>query len=618
MNTLNVRNFRFLAVAALIAAGIATTISSGGGGGGADGGFDGNAPTLAITADNAADVASALVISAGYIFDLGDISGGSAVAQNSPPLLSDVIRKNASMLSSVTNRLVESCPVDGTVDITATLANPPQLTVGDRIIFVFDNCDDGEGWVISGTVDLTIAALQGDPQTDVVLTGFDVLLTDVTLTDGIDTFTANGDFRLTLDALAFPVITMTVTGQELALGVGTTVTTFIEFEHSATLDGDLFAAEAFGRMSSPSLGGSVDYETTAVIRAIGNFDPYEGAILVSGAGRTSVRIVIVDSSHVTLEIDTNGDGVVDNFVDTNWAVLNGRTSSSITSDNVEIVAREVHNATAGFGSLALVAGSQFSPNGAFGQVQLQGLSGSFGPVTVNCAVSGTAEVSGSIATGGTFTPGDSLQANFTACVRGTERLDGLLEVTVDSYLGTAGSNFVVTANATESGLRRWADGTCFFGVGTYHTVYDLGIATPGVILADSNTTAFNVSAGGRNQTVNGAAVTAQIQIGQPVPSVSRDSSGTMSGTDLTGSFGYFSVAPDVFVVDGDSSTGPSTGELLVTAGDGTTLRLIALDDLNVRLDADYNGDGVIDEQILTTWAELGYGNAFGICDLPLP
>ena len=47
-----------------------------------------------------------------------------------------------------------------------------------------------------------------------------------------------------------------------------------------------------------------------------------------------------------------------------------------------------------------------------------------------------------------------------------------------------------------------------------------------------------------------------------------------------------------------------TGELLVTGANNATLRLIAIDDVNIQIEADYNGDGIIDEIMNTTWGEL--------------
>lgn len=73
---------------------------------------------------------------------------------------------------------------------------------------------------------------------------------------------------------------------------------------------------------------------------------------------------------------------------------------------------------------------------------------------------------------------------------------------------------------------------------------------------------------------------------------------------LAGDYAYQSITPDVFLLDADSTTGPFNGETLVTADDGSTLAIVALDELNVRLDIDYEGDSIVDTIIERTWAQL--------------
>jgi hypothetical protein len=48
---------------------------------------------------------------------------------------------------------------------------------------------------------------------------------------------------------------------------------------------------------------------------------------------------------------------------------------------------------------------------------------------------------------------------------------------------------------------------------------------------------------------------------------------------------------------------PSTGELLVS-GNNSSVRLVALDNVNVRIDLDNDGNGTVDESIQTTWLAL--------------
>ena len=501
MTTVNNRGIRAFAIAALVAVGIVTTIATGGGGSSGDGGFEPDtSPTLNITTDNGLGVATAVVIAAGLSFDLGDITGGNVAAgqghiQGSTPVskLADNFYKT--LLPGIQQAL-ENCPNGGTVDVTITQANVNTITVGDRIVAVFVDCDDGLGYVISGTVDITIAAIQGDILTDVFLLGMDVLMTDVVVTEGTSVMTANGDFTLTLDSLAFPVVRTSLSGADLQLGSDGETVTLTDYDHALEIDmlTAALVANVIGRLDSSTLGGSVDYETVIAIEATGDSDPNVGEFLITGADNSSVRIVIIDSTHIQLEIDENGDGTVDAFVDTTWAELNGRdpvTGSAITSENAPILAREIYNAVTGFGSLTITAGGQFVPAAPFGLLGTMEVMGAFQALPIGCNLSGTATISGFKAITNTYSSGDSLDATFDACTRGGEKLDGAMALSITSFDETSADAYAITATVVESSLRRVFGGSCFTGVGEFDTNYDFMFMTPGLVQANSGFQRFD-------------------------------------------------------------------------------------------------------------------------------
>jgi hypothetical protein len=74
-------------------------------------------------------------------------------------------------------------------------------------------------------------------------------------------------------------------------------------------------------MKSEFLGDYLSYETIHPLNAADNQSPESGEILVTGNG--TVRIVIESSTTVRLEIDADGDGVVDDYQYTTWAALQG-------------------------------------------------------------------------------------------------------------------------------------------------------------------------------------------------------------------------------------------------------------------------------------------------------
>lgn len=65
-------------------------------------------------------------------------------------------------------------------------------------------------------------------------------------------------------------------------------------------------------MDGTVLGGLVSCETTTPLQAPDGQDPESGEILISGGdGNGTIRIAIDSSTLVRLEIDPDGDGIVD-------------------------------------------------------------------------------------------------------------------------------------------------------------------------------------------------------------------------------------------------------------------------------------------------------------------
>ena len=356
-------------------------------------------------------------------------------------------------------------------------------------------------------------------------------------------------------------------------------------------------------MDSRLLGGSVDYETPVAIRATGDNEPYTGEVLVTGADDSTVRIVIVDSTSVTLEVDTNGDGVVDEYIDTTFAALNGHTST-VNSSTAPVIASEVIHGVTGFGSMTVTGGSQFQVNGVFEQIRLQAVSGDFGPIAVTCMSGGTATVSGFIANAGAYSADDHLLTSFAACARAGEIVTGVMDLTIADFSVGAGDAYGFIGSVTLDGLERNAGGATYAGTGSYEITYDYRLTSPDFVHAVASAPSVTISAGGLDRLLSAAGVNAEIVVGAPPVTITRSSAGAIASAALVGSFDYESIVPDSFLFDSDPTTGPFSGELLVTASDGSTLRIVAVDDTNVRLEIDYDGDAIVDTEINTTWEAL--------------
>lgn len=612
MNVYTTTLIRTMAIAVLAAIGMATAISSCGGG------SSGSEPPpqppasdlMVIHANNAHDISSALITAVGLTFDISDLTGGNIPGQFAvgatrlEQLLWDggvAMQANAAAAAGP-----DDCPFGGTVYVTAILANPNTLTVGDQITADFDYCDEGDGYVLDGLMVLTVAAIDGDIFTDVFLLGLDMTLTDMSVIEGEETVVINADMTLTLDTLDFPVIMETLEGARLSMTDGSETMTFSNFEHVFEVDigvvPEAVTVTVSGRLSSVYMGGAIDYATTAVIRAFGDDDPYTGQILITGDGST-VRIVIVDSTSVRLEVDTDADGVIDHYIDTTFAALMGDPSMSNDSTALAI-AQEVMHASTGFGMMAALPARQFFDTEPFDQVKDLGLSGDFGPLELACGDSGTAVVSGDIATAGTFTAEDTLSATFAGCSGdGNNMVTGQMDILVSSFTEepddtpgfTAPFHFVGTV--TSEGLESVTAYSMHIGSGTLELDYDLDYFQ---VAANGFSPSLTVSHMGVTNTISDAGVgfAASPDYGSATWFEGRLVSDRLEGAYSYQTFLSFDGLPGYW------GPGPTIGDLLITADDGSTVRIVVVDQSTVRLDIDYEGDSFVDDTVMTTWAEL--------------
>ncbi|UCG73357.1 MAG: hypothetical protein JSV45_02980 [Chromatiales bacterium] len=622
MNCNNRRSVRALLAIGVLTSGIASLVGSGGGGGGSS--FSGggtNLPLLAITSNNAFDVASAVVQAVLLGFDTADVGSGPIAPEPpmAPATLSgtadgpvayalEVTGSRAGMLALevAVGPVTEACDGGGTTTISGDLANPGTITAGDTLTVQFDNCDDNDGTVINGRLDLTVLTIAGDPLSDVFRLSANTMFTNLTVVDGGVSAQAQGDVTVTLDSLNFPVTVDTLEGSFFEIASQGEVFTLTNFTQSLTVDGgvipDTKSAEAMGRLGSQLLGGSVDYETTAPIGATGDADPDSGEILVTGADNSMMQIVIVDSTSVRLVIDADGDGMVDDQQFTTWAALTGQTSAVNTS-TAPVIAREVIASFLDFPGTDV--GGQFSAGNPYANLALLAVSGNFGPVQVACPISGDASISGFIATPGTYGPGDQLNTSFNACERQAATLTGQMDVTVNTFQGAPGSAYRFDGSATFTNVVRDSGAGPVTANGTLTNIFDQSFTTPGNLQSDSAANSFTLEANA--VTRNLSAVTSPLQVDftvqPPVPSTIFPA-GTLTTSALSGTFVYAINAPFQSLLDGDPTTFASSGDMLVTASDTSSVRIVALDALNARLDIDLDGDSIVDDELFFLWADL--------------
>lgn len=225
----------------------------------------------------------------------------------------------------------------------------------------------------------------------------------------------------------------------------------------------------------------------------------------------------------------------------------------------------------------------------------------FGPEVSDCLMSGTVTISGDIADPitPTLTTGDTFNVESDMCDDGVgEVVDGLIEFTVGDFSGDfVAGTFLLSMDAVVTNLQvttatdtSTSNGDTTVSLDTSATPF-VDAGTSGTSMtSDSNSSSATITNFQSNQTVDGNL--------QNLP-FTMSASGTLNSTQLSGIVNYST--PTEF--SGEGFSFPSAGVLLVE-GASSSARLIAVDDVNVAIEIDINGDGVTDDTINTTWVAL--------------
>lgn len=338
------RILRVYVTFALVVAGVVSTVGSGGGSGGGFGFPDAGdigtfepppPPPEIITIANAQDVAATVVQDAEQAFDFGATIGGQIFP--SLPSAPDVLSSNSKFelfatVAATGEPVTDTCGVSGTVTVSGYPGNDPvSLSDKDAFDLVFDVCDDGDGYTLDGSFSVIANQLIGDPRTDVFGLNYEMRFVTLAVAydDGTHTASYGSTFSLTWDSLGFPVATLSLTPSVLELTSQTDVYSLLSGVHSQTVSADISVTTTLvevgeAQLGSRSSGGYFVYETIVPLQAPDGQDAESGEILVSQLfGNGTIRIVIESSASVRVEIDLDGDSVVDDTQYTTWAALRG-------------------------------------------------------------------------------------------------------------------------------------------------------------------------------------------------------------------------------------------------------------------------------------------------------
>jgi hypothetical protein len=316
-----------------------------GGGGGGDGvsnvGISASDP-VAITPDNATEIASAtfeatdglsgnsegvfgvLPASAGQLSaaQINVIKTIIQQAKRAPVFLSD---DGTGVAPAATQTSQENCENGPNGSISGTFNdndNDLTLSTGDTASMTASNCDFG-GVVMNGTISISNVVVSGDEISPPYSMQFRMQATDFSVTVTGETVVMSGDGTISESRSDGFNVSSSVSGNGIritAAGETLTLTDYDILETGNKATGE-YAISINATISSSSVGGSVTVTTDVALSGIDSGDPSAGQVTCVGANNSSLTLNVVDSLNVQIEVDTDGIGGPDETLSLAWTAL---------------------------------------------------------------------------------------------------------------------------------------------------------------------------------------------------------------------------------------------------------------------------------------------------------
>jgi hypothetical protein len=294
---------------------------------------------LVIDANNALEVSSAAYAAAIGSGELADLVGATGLTGltatkatgSSKPLTQG---QTNNLLGQTVQKIllgteVYDCLMLGSVSVSIDVVDPFVLalgafSVGDNFLVDYDNCDDGAGEVIDGAIDLTVSAFEGDLFSGMYDLSMTMIISTLQVTTPTEVLSTSGTATARLNLLQPLYAEATVSGSSITMDYNSMSDTLIDFSSMQTVDASAldqpYTLVTQGTLSTTRLAGPVDYSTPVMFAGLGANYPYTGEFLVVGEN-SSLRLVADNDVDVHIDIDSDGDTVVDETIVTTWAEL---------------------------------------------------------------------------------------------------------------------------------------------------------------------------------------------------------------------------------------------------------------------------------------------------------
>jgi len=212
------------------------------------------------------------------------------------------------------------CTGGGTVTASGNIATQGALSANDTIVFDFASCVEGDA-TVTGQFSMRVTTFSGDLASGAFTLGVSVTPSSFQVTVGGDTGTISGSVAISISASAGGTLTVTVTSSSFAVSEGGATHTLTQYSSTRTLSAGSFTLDVNGSLTSTDFSGSVTFSTTTLLQGTDGAFALVGQVVITGADGATIKVTALDGTFVRIEVDTNGDGVVDATIDTTWSDL---------------------------------------------------------------------------------------------------------------------------------------------------------------------------------------------------------------------------------------------------------------------------------------------------------
>ena len=217
----------------------------------------------------------------------------------------------------------------GSVDVSANIADINTVSSGDSLHANFHNCyESSVGATLDGGMSLTFGSITGDPTiTNSAYTlsasfSFD----NLAITDNAGKQSANGDMSISEDTSDGINVATTLKGSSISFAQSGGPSVKLEnYNLSATDNNNTSAYSLYGsgRVTDSDLGGYVDFaiDSSTPFEGVGTQNPASGTMTITGADKSSIRVSVIDTTSVQLQVDADGDGIYESTDTKSWSDL---------------------------------------------------------------------------------------------------------------------------------------------------------------------------------------------------------------------------------------------------------------------------------------------------------